>query len=492
MAVTVALDPSVASKAYGFMRDRLRVLKATYGGTATIQALREDVLSQYVKEKAEEYNKRLRATRLLRNMFRQACDRITGRIFQVPVKIVEPAGRGEELAEDFDMRGNDIDRVGRTIYHEALKCGLYCALVEYPVVEARNLAEERAQQARPYVLLLDPQDVIRAYQDDQGNWTHVAWETQTVKWDEASRQEVVERRIHERYPGRALSWIEVVGKGWQPDGAERTIRVPGPNPTKIMFHAFYAEREAPMVGRTPLTEVADLTLEHFGLGAEFKNALRKNLFPVLTATGVEEKKLGDIAFTPETILGSTNDKAKFEMLEHKGLALEAGSKHLDGLEQRAEAYAGRLTKPTGDVKATTEALSAAEVSSFAKDMALSLQAMLQEVLDDFAIWEEVDSLGEVQVNLDFAVDFGDSDMTTLQGMRGSGDVSRQTLWREARRRNVLGADFDEDEETRLLEDEQAEAMDREKAMLEFSTEQTITEKQVPPAAPKGGPTPKAK
>lgn len=498
-------DPSVSSTAHNLMQDRLRILRAVYAGTEGLKGLGQEVLPKYVKESVSSYQRRTTMARLRRNMFRQACDRITGRIFQVPVKLVEPKGRGEELCKDFDLQGNNLDRVARTLYHEALKLGGMGLLVEYPVVAAENLAQERALNPRPYALLIDMGDILRCFVDSQGRVTHLAWETETVEWDENARTEVVTRRIHERYPGRAITWRRVVNgppalkpkdASWQLDENRPAgnVRVPvrkgtsGDREDDILFHMFYAERQAHMVARTPLTEVADLTIEHFQVASDYRNALRQNLFPVLTATGVDQSKLGDIAFTPETVLGSTNPQAKFQMLEHRGTALESGYKDLESLEQRAEAYAGRLTKPTGDVKATTEALSSAEVSSFAKDMALSLQAMLQEVLDDFARWEETDGLGEVQINLDFAVDFADTDMQTLTSMRSTGDLSRQTLWREARRRNTLGSDFDEEEEQRLLEEEETEGMERERQALEFATQLSVdaakqTGKAPPPKQP---------
>ena len=493
-------DPSIASRTHAAMVRRTRILRAVYAGTEGLLALGEELLPRYVKESDDKYAFRKKQARLRRNMFRQAVDRITGRIFQVPVRLVvdapapsgaEPGGapvpspqspppqrratapkpetRGEVIADDFDLRGQSLDRCGRTLYHTALKLGMMGALVEYPVVNAANLLEERQANARPYVVLIQPEDIIRYFEDDDGNCIHVAWKSTTVQWDAILKQEVEVQRVHERFPGRSVTWMSsATTNGWQLDPASpaRDITVPGPNPTKIMFHLFYAEKEGTALGRTPLTEVADLTIEHFQISSDYRNALRQNLFPVLTATGIEEKNIGDITFTPETVLGSKNPQAKFQMLEHSGTALKAGADDLVALEQRAEAYAGQLTKPSGDRTATEAATNTAEVTSFAKDMALSLQDMLQAVLDDMATWEEVDTLGTVQVNLDFAVDFNDSDMTNLQSMRSSGDLSRQTLWREAQRRDMLGSDFDPDEEQRLLEDEAQEAMKREQQAMQ--------------------------
>lgn len=484
--ITRSYDPSVRSSSHTYMRDRLRTLRVVYGGTESMRAAGEEFLPKYVKESAAKYAVRKKEARLRRNMFRQSVDRITGRIFEVPTRIKPLDGAKElslnaqTLVDNADRRGRSFDRCAKTLYKEALKLGLMHVLVEYPVVKASNLAEERAQAARPYLKLLTPEQVIRCYEDDDGNVIHLAWEEVSTEYDEVLGQEIEVRRIYERWPGRAVTYESKppaaplgnrssVGKQapiWEKTQDEAVV-IPGTDPQRIMFHTLYAEKEDHMVGRTPLTEVADLTIEHFQISSEYRNALKHNLFPILTMTGIDDKQ-GEIVLGPETVLGSKNHQAQFKMLEHAGTALEAGFKDLESLEQRAEAYAGKLTKPSGDVKATTEAISSAEVSSFARDMAQELEDILQAVVDDCALWFGAEALGDVEVNMDFAVDLPDGDMQVLQSARSNGDISRQTLWKELTRRNVLSRDFDALEEERLLEEAEQDAMTREQDAMKFA------------------------
>lgn len=482
--ITRAGDPAATSSSHQYMRDRLRTLRAVYGGTQTLLAAGEEHLPRYSRETDPKYQVRRKKARLRRNMFRQSVDRITGRIFEVPVRLNEPTPTGEVIADDADLRGSSLDRCGRTLYKEALKLGLYHVLVDYPVVDARNLAEERAARARPYLVMLDPEQVLRCYEDTKGQVIHLAWMEVSTEYDEALFREVTVKRVHERFLGRARTWVDrpprppqaVNGAnpssptaGWQREGEDRVVRIPsGDAPGRIMFHTLYAEKEDHMVGRTPLTEVADLTIEHFQLASLFRLSLDHNLFPVLTATGIETKDVGDIIMGPDTVLGSTKSDAEFKMLEHNGIALKAGADDLLALEQRAEAYAGQLTKPSGDVKATTAAINSAEVSSFAKDMAMSLQDVLQAICDDCALWTSEASIGRVEVNMDFAVDLPDGDLAELGGARRAGDLSRPTYWKELARRNILSRDFDPDEETLLLEEQEAEAMAREQEAMKFA------------------------
>lgn len=485
--------PETASTSHQAMAIRLAELRAVWGGTETLLAKSETYLPKFEKEKPAAYERRKKNARLRRNMFRQAVERVTGRIFEVPVKLNDPSENGKLIADDADLRGNSLDRIARNLYRDSLKLGMRHIFVEYPKVNAKNLAEERAANPRPYLIELEPEQVIRCYEDDNGFKTHIAWTTATIAWDAELGEEKLDLRIHERFADpanpaahRARIWIRQAQRQSALGGQARPVmttalpkaqgkysweieeeyQISGPN--KIMLHTLYAERESLMVGRTPLTEVKDLTIEHFQVASDYRNCLRHVLFPILTATGVEQKDIGDMVLGPDSVLGSSKADAKFSYLEHTGKAIEAGYKDLESLEQRAEAYAGRLTKATGDVKATTEAIGAAEVSSFAKDLAMSLQDVLQAILDDCGLWTGEDSLGRVEVNMDFAVDLPDGDLEMLKSMRSSNDISRQTLWKEVTRRNVLSRDFDPDEEQKLLDEQEAESMKAEQEAMRFA------------------------
>ena len=486
-------DPSTRSSTHRVMLTRTKRLRAVWGGTETLVAEGEVYLPKFEKEDDKRYQQRKGSARLRRNMFRQAVERITGRIFEVPVRLKDATTNGKVLADDADRRGNSLDRVARNLYRDALYLGFRHILVDYPVVEAENLAQERAAGARPYLIELQPEQVLRCYQDDDGHITHLAWECSSTQWDEVTGQEVTMLEIHERFsvPGEKTSR----GRTWQQTSTPTSAILPAQarpvlvggaalpqayslgwqlekdfviSQNRIMLHTLYAERETHMLGRTPLTEVADLTIEHFQIASDYRNCLRHVLFPILTATGVEQKDVGAIVLGPDTILGSSKSDAKFAYLEHTGKAIEAGYKDLESLEQRAEAYAGRLTKSSGDVKATTEAINSAEVSSFAKDMAQSLQDVLQAILDDCALWTKEESLSRADVNMDFAVDLPQGDLEMLKTMRQNNDITRETLWNEATRRNVLSRDFDPDEEKRMLEEQERESMDREQEAMRFA------------------------
>lgn len=470
-----AFNPATTSAAHDFMRDRLWELNAVWGGTETLRAAGEKLMPRFERESLHDYNARLKGTRLLRNMFRQAVERTAGRLFEVPVKMIdgEEGKPAWELNDDADLRGNSFDRCARDMAIGAFRRGLSHVLVDYPVGKFRNLAEERAANPRPYLVSLLPEQILESYEDDLGACTYLRWYERNLAWDETANAVVMTERVQERTRGRYRVWQQVsealkTNIAYAPGKVRASwfIKDEGAlSQPRIMLHTLYAEREDYMVARTPLTEVADLTIEHWQLSSDVKNCLQQVLFPLLYATGINSKSTGQMSVGPKTILGSESDKAKFGYVEHTGAAIKSGEDHLVALEQRAEVYAGQLTRPSGDVKATQTAVSTAETSSWVKDFGISLQDKLQAILDDCCLWKPAYGAPRAVVNLDFAVDLPDGDLTELGSMRRAGDLPLEDYWMEMMRRNVLRSDFNPDEARKRIEDEQAESMKRETDMM---------------------------
>jgi len=474
-----AFNPAGTSAAYDVMRDRLWELDTTWGGTESLRAAGERMLPRFERESAPDHAARLKAARLLRNLFRQSVERTVGRLFEVPVRLasdkgvaIGPGDGGWFISDDADLMGSSFDRVARDYARGALRRGLAHILVDYPVGDYANLAEERRANPRPYLKVLDPQQVLECYEVD-GITTYLRWYERRLEWDPDHSAVVMTEFVHERMPGRYKVWKQVsealkvnaamlpgaVRRSWVVD-KEGTVSQP-----RVMLHTLYAEREDHMVGRTPLTEVKDLTLEVWELGSDLKNCLQQVLFPLFYAVGIDAKTAATIELGPKTILGSDKSDAKFGYAEHTGAAIKSGQEHIQALEQRAEAYAGQLTRPSGDVKATQTAVSTAEVSSWVKDFGLTLQDKLQAIIDDCALWAPAIGAPRVTVNLDFAVDLPDGDLAELGNARRAGDLSRPVYVRELQRRNALSSDFDADENDQQLSEEQAEGMEREKEMM---------------------------
>lgn len=477
-----SFNPASTSAAYEAMRERIWELDAVWGGTQTLRDAGVKLLPQYERESDPDYKSRLSAARLMRNMFRQSVERTAGRIFEVPVKLNPTPAEGSAawtLNDNADLMNNSLDRVLRNYAVGALRRGMSHILVDYPKTNFANLAQERAAAPRPYLVALHPSQILESYEDELGATTYVRWYARTLGWDREASAVVMTERIQERFadgtsPAGYRVWEQVseavrtgstmiVGqarKTWTVV-AEGTITQP-----RIMLHTLYAEQEEYMVGRTPLTEVKDLTLEVWEVGSDLKNCIQQVLFPLFFATGIALKESGNVVLGPKSILGSENHQAKFGYAEHTGAAIKSGEEYIRGLEQRAEAYAGQLTRPTGDVKATQTALSSAEVSSWVRDFALSLQDKAQAIVDDCTAWQSQIASPRVVVNLDFSVDLPDGDLTELGSARRAGDISRSNYTTELQRRNVLRADFNAEENDAELEEETAASMQREKDMMQ--------------------------
>jgi hypothetical protein len=106
------------------------------------------------------------------------------------------------------------------------------------------------------------------------------------------------------------------------------------------------------------------------------------------------------------------------------------------------------------VTATAKAIDSAAAHSQLQAMTIGLGDAIEQAFDFMADWANLGEGGSVKVNDDFGLAFQDQvDLDTLIKARQAGDISRETLWAEMKRRNVLMDDFSPEEETERLEDE---------------------------------------
>ena len=102
----------------------------------------------------------------------------------------------------------------------------------------------------------------------------------------------------------------------------------------------------------------------------------------------------------------------------------------------------------------TTAFAAQKGNSAIQAWALNLKDALEQAFVLTAAWLNEATSPTVRVFTDFALDMGDDKgPATLMEMRKNGDLSRETLWEEAQRRNILSADFDAEEELDRLDGE---------------------------------------
>jgi hypothetical protein len=103
------------------------------------------------------------------------------------------------------------------------------------------------------------------------------------------------------------------------------------------------------------------------------------------------------------------------------------------------------------------------------------------MLEDAVEWMGQPTDVEVDIFDEFGISA--SDVGSLQSMRASGDLSRETFWRELVRRDVLSRSFDQSTETALVETEKEEAFARAQAIASTRPAAPATNGQDGPPEP---------
>ena len=135
------------------------IMKAVTSGT---EYLRDNSEAFLPLEPREDYTAYL--SRVNRAVFSPYTQRLiraaTGLIMRKPITLIGDSYWTDVFAKDVDGCGSDLDEYARRVLICSLTYGQSHILVDYPApTGALSLAEERAQNRRPYWIEIDPTNI---------------------------------------------------------------------------------------------------------------------------------------------------------------------------------------------------------------------------------------------------------------------------------------------------------------------------------------------
>ena len=371
-----------------------------------------------------------------------------GRVFAEPIAlgddIPEPI---KQLAENFDRQGNNLHVWAQSFFTQALSHGLCHALVEYPqILPAKpgaivTNADAIAAKARPYVIMIRPQQIIGWRTSSKGG-EHILTQLrylESVEEDDGEFGVQTIDQIRVLTPGAWATYRKVKGDKdveWLPhDQGISSL-------STIALATLYTNRTGFMTATPPLLELAHLNIKHWQSQSDQDNILHVARVPMLAISGIDdstwELKVGTASAT-KLPTGST-----MQWVEHTGRAIEAGRTSLhDLLDEMRIAGAKLLQKDKQITKTATQAEdeSAQEMSPL-QAMAAQLEDTLDQILQFFALFIGGAEGGHVQVNGNFDVDFAPTaTLPLLLNMASQGRLSDETLFAEYQRRSIISTDL---------------------------------------------------
>ena len=148
------------------------------------------------------------------------------------------------------------------------------------------------------------------------------------------------------------------------------------------------------------------------------------------------------------------DGSTLGYVEHTGKAIEAGMAELRDLEDRMMLESLELLNESSAETATSRSLDISDINCSLQTLATKLQEMIAKVNSIMANWEGIVDNGIVMVATDFGLQLRDgSESNILLKMRQNRSLSLPAFQKEMKRRRILAADFDIEEDIKLLEKE---------------------------------------
>jgi hypothetical protein len=401
-------------------------------GTFGMRQKHRRYLPQEPRELDESYDNRL--ARSVCPPYYQRLERLlAGMLTRKPVRLVDTSDTIREQLFDTDLNGNDLNVWTYETARKMVRYGHVGTLVDAP-----------ADGGRPYWVNYTPRQIL-------------GWRTESSE----GKQQLTMLRLQElasvpdgEYGEKVVQQVRVLTPGeyqiHQKDdkGDFRMVDEGRTSLSEIPFSIAYSNRLGFMESRPPLEDIAELNLKTYQIQSDLDNQLHISAVPMLAFYGfpssAEEVSAGPgeaIAFPAEGRAeyiepGGTSFQYQFQRLEQLASQInELGLSAVLGQKLTAEtAEAKRINRSQGD--------------STMMVIAQNMQDMIDNCLQFHAQYlGQNEAAGSCHVNRDFmGTRLDPQEINSLLQLYTAGTITQETLLQQLSDGEVLGDDFDVDEE----------------------------------------------
>lgn len=423
-------------------------LDALMGGTPAMRKAGR-LLPQWPAETDEAYRARL-ATATLYPAYRRTVNVMAGKPFAKALSLTDADPRIVKWCEDVDMQGCNLHTFASEMFEDAF-FGLCGILIDYPRTDGQPItfATAEANGIRPYF--------VRVYHNQI-----LGWRTETI----GGRTVLSQVRIMENaivpdgtFGTKTVQRVRVLERGsWQLwENVSDTWRVIDEGVTSLQMIPFvplYGHRTGFMAGSPPLEDLAYLNVKHWQSQSDQDTIMHAARVPILCMTGADDD-------SQLTIGGSQAVKlplgADLKWVEHSGSAIGAGAESIAALEdQMIQTGAELLVKQPGQRTATESANDAEANKSALQRMAEGFEDAIDQALVFMAAYGNIpaERAGNVSLFKDYgAATLSDASAQLVLELQGRGMLSRYTTLAEMKRRGILEASTDVEDELERADNE---------------------------------------
>ena len=340
-------NPFAKTRAVLDMTKGWEIMKAVTYGT---DYLRENSQAFLPLEPREDYDAYL--SRVNRAVFSPYTQRLiraaTGLILRKPITVIGDPYWTDVFVKDVDGCGSDLDEYARRSLICALTYGHSNTLVDFPAPKgARNLAEERQQNRRPYWIEIDPSKIHGWRLDREVNYgklIQVRISEQAVVADGEFGEKVYDQiRVIEPGKYRIYRKKETTKDMYTQDNTyagnfespanEQDYEIVESGDFslgEIPLVTVYSGKTDTMTSKPPLLDIAHLNLAHFQRQADLIHSLHVASQPLLVMEGWDDQTK-DTAISVNYAM-ATQPGNKIYYVEPAASAFEAQSAEIQELQ----------------------------------------------------------------------------------------------------------------------------------------------------------------
>lgn len=428
--VTTVESPNTA---FVNMEPHWLLIEALLQGTYGIRQGHRKYLPQEPRELDEAYDNRLMRSTLA--PFYVRLERmLAGMLTRKPVRLEDVSDVVTEHLFDVDLQGHDLNV---WTYETARKC------IRYGHVGVLVDAPKAGDTGRPYWTQYTPRDIL-------------GWRSEIKD----GKQQLTQLRLMERitvpdglYGEKEVHQVRVLTPGafeiHQKDKKGDFVLVDEGRTSlsEIPFAVAYSNRVGVLESRPPLADIAELNLKAYQVQSDLDNQLHISAVPMLAIFGFPQSA-EEISAGPGEAM-ALPEGASAQYIEPSGNSYDAQFRRLDQIASQinelglAAVLGQKLSAETAEAKRIDRSQGDSTMMVIAQQM----QDMIDNCLSFHAQYMQQAQVGSSFVNRDFlSTRLEPQEIQSLLQLYTAGTITQETLLNQLSAGEVLGDDFDIEEE----------------------------------------------
>ena len=423
---------SDANSAWYAQEAHWMLIEDLMGGTYGMRRKHRRYLPQEPRELDESYDNRL-ARSVVAPYYQRLERMLAGMLTRKPVRLEDTSDVITEQLFDVDMQNNDLNVWTYETARKLVRYGHVGVLVDAP-----------QDGGRPYWVSYTPRQILgwRTEAKDGQQMLSMLRLSETVTIPDGEYGEKVVQQIRLLTPGG----YQLHQKG--DDGEFRITDEGATSLSEIPFSVAYSNRVSYLESRPPLEDIAELNLKSYQVQSDLDNQLHISAVPMLAFFGFPSAAEEVSAGPGEAIAFPAEGRAEY--IEPKGTSFDYQFKRLEQIaaqinELGLSAVLGqKLSAETAEAKR----IDRSQGDSTMMVIAQNVQDMIDNCLQYHAQYlGQAAAAGSCFVNRDFiGARLEPQEIQSLLQLYTAGTITQETLLRQLSDGEVLGDDFNVDEE----------------------------------------------